>query len=212
MARESGVQPKEQLTDPELAALAISVGFSPTEAVPGLSDSEAVVAVAVALAEDRGRTGRTSATGDRGVWQINMASHPSYDRERLKEPEYNGGAAFDISGGGSNWRPWTTFRRGLYRPFLARARAAVAAPASGGGGFSVDVPGLPPIGTDTLSPITDPLSALNALGDALTDPNTWRRAGLVAGGVILLALGFVAISKDSLLATAKTAIKAVAPV
>ena len=200
----AGVEPKAQLSDAELAALAIASGFDPRTPVPGLSDSEAVVAVAVALAEAGGRTQAVSPTNDVGVWQINMPAHqpahPDWTESWLKDPVHNGQAAAVVSGGGQNWRPWTTFRTGRYRAFLTRARAAVADPADSSG-FSVGV-GIggvgASVGTGGVDVQLGPLDALAQLGDALTDPGTWRRLGLILGGVLLVLVGVAFVARDSL--------------
>ena len=199
----SGVAPKPQLSDPELAALALAVGFDPRAIVPGDTDTEAVVAVAVALAENGGRTQTVSRTNDVGVWQINMPAHqpahPDWTASWLKDPVHNGEAAIIVSGGGTNWRPWTTYRRGLDRPFRARARAAVAEPANSSG-FGVTVPGGfgASVGPDGVDVQLGPLDALGQLGDELLKAETWKRLGLVLGGVLLVLLGVAFIARDTL--------------
>jgi Lysozyme like domain len=84
-------------------------------------------AIAVAMAESSGQVGatHTNADGsiDRGLWQINSV-HAEYDASRLlSDPGYNAQAAYAISGGGTNWNPWTTYRSGAYRQFLHDANA-----------------------------------------------------------------------------------------
>lgn len=199
----AGVAPKPHLTDAELAALALAVGFDPRTPVPGLPDTEAVVAVAVALAENGGDTQNVSRTNDVGVWQINMPAHqpahPDWTESWLKDPVNNGRAAMVVSGGGANWRPWTTFRNNRYRTFLARARAAVAEPANSSG-FGVTVPGGfgASVGPDGVDVQLGPLDALGQLGDVLLDAATWRRAGLILGGVLLVLLGLAFVARDVL--------------
>ena len=198
----AGVAPKPHLTDAELAALAIASGFDPSTPVPGLSDSEAVVAVAVALAENGGDTQTVSRTNDVGVWQINMPAHqpahPDWSEAWLKDPVHNGQAAAIVSGGGQNWRPWVTFNSGRYRSFLPRARAAVAQPANSSG-FGVTVGGVgATVGPDGVDVQLGPLDALGQLGDALTDPTVWKRLGLILGGVLLALIGAYLILGDAL--------------
>ena len=78
------------------------------------------IALAVAMAEGGGRI---NAIGDNGQsvssWQIHMPSHPNYSRDRLlTDPYYAAQAAYEISGGGRNWNPWTMYRNGGYRQYL----------------------------------------------------------------------------------------------
>lgn len=60
-----------------------------------------------------------------GLWQINLMAHPQYDGERLAtDVMYAAQAAYDVSGGGTNFRPWTAYLKGAYKGFLAGATAA----------------------------------------------------------------------------------------
>jgi Lysozyme like domain len=64
-------------------------------------------------------------------WQINLNAHPQYDRERLRtDPAYCAQAAYDVSNGGTNWHPWSTYTNGAYLRFIDQA--AAGAPADGG--------------------------------------------------------------------------------
>jgi hypothetical protein len=86
-------------------------------------------AVAVALAESGGDPGinAVGAEDSRGLWQINSVHFGSYDEQRLYQPGYNARAAFDISDGGRDWQPWTTWREGTHGQYLDDARRAVDA-------------------------------------------------------------------------------------
>jgi len=98
----------------------------------GFSDQNALtVAIAIALAESSGQIAVThknmDGSTDYGLWQINSV-HSSYSPARLLTPLYNAQAAYNISGSGSNWNPWTTYTTGVYQKFLSEARnGAVAA-------------------------------------------------------------------------------------
>lgn len=83
------------------------------------------VAAAVAMAESGGNASALGDNGDSyGLWQINVPSHPEYDRAQLFNPTYNAAAALLISAGGTNWQPWTTFRSGAYLPYMPQGAAA----------------------------------------------------------------------------------------
>lgn len=194
-------------TAEQLAELALAAGFPPAS-VP--------VAVAVALAESGGAVNSTSATNDRGLWQINGIH--GYDPAQLNaNPLYNARAALAISHGGQDWTPWTTYKNGRYRQYLPAAQAAATAassstrPASSSAkGPDVNLPGpdLPwwvdPFGLtqkggpdSTISgAVTNPLgTAADLLGNlpeqlyriALTLLLAGAGVGLVAAGVLRLA-------------------------
>lgn len=97
----------------------------------GFTAANAAVATAIALAESGGRT---DAEGDLtlqngtwgpsvGLWQIRSlkaeyGKGTPRDASRLKDPDYNARAAYSISGGGVNFKPWTTYTNGAYKKKL----------------------------------------------------------------------------------------------
>jgi MYXO-CTERM domain-containing protein len=94
----------------ELQALAVSLGFV-----------DPALAAAVAMAESSGQTdavGDVSIGRSLGLWQIYIPSHPEADPARLFDPVYNGQIAYQISRGGADWRPWSTYNNGAYQKFL----------------------------------------------------------------------------------------------
>ena len=102
----------------QLQALAASVGFP-----------DPALAAAVAMAESGGNP---QAIGDLtlgrsiGLWQINLAAHPQYDEASLFDPTTNAQAAFSISAGGSNWKPWTTYNTGAYEQYYTPSTASTS--------------------------------------------------------------------------------------
>jgi LysM repeat protein len=69
-----------------------------------------VTAASIAMAESSGEQYATGPFGERGYWQINpihggLSTYDAYGNAR---------AAVIISGGGTNWSPWTTFVDGAY--------------------------------------------------------------------------------------------------
>jgi hypothetical protein len=78
-------------------------------------------AAAVAMAES---AGDAKAVGDlhlgisHGLWQINLRAHPEYAHADLFDPDTNARAAFSISQGGTNWRPWSTFNSNAYKAYM----------------------------------------------------------------------------------------------
>jgi hypothetical protein len=102
----------------------------------GWTPEQAVIATAVAIAESRGRPRAHNPVppdDSYGLWQINMLGRLGPERRArfhlssnsdLYQPATNARAAWLISGHGSSWRPWSTWTRGTYRSYLARAKAA----------------------------------------------------------------------------------------
>jgi soluble lytic murein transglycosylase-like protein len=95
---------------PGIVAIAREAGFPEPE-----------LAAAIAMAESGGNAnavGDLYLGGSYGLWQINIKAHPQYSVSLLFDPAYNARAAFEISKGGTDWNPWTTFRTGAYRQYL----------------------------------------------------------------------------------------------
>jgi len=91
----------------------------------GVPAAGARVGAAIAMAESHGASGAIcdSCAGVReysvGPWQLNLLAHPSISRGCAMELNCAARAASAISGRGSSWWAWTTFRTGAYRKFLA---------------------------------------------------------------------------------------------
>ncbi|MFB9406754.1 transglycosylase SLT domain-containing protein [Dactylosporangium matsuzakiense] len=123
------------------ADLCAQVGYN-----AGFRGNPLVTAVAVAMAESRcnpsayaynGASGDCpSGSTDRGLWQINNCYHPTVSDTCAYDPQCNANAAYSISGAGSSWTQWTTYRTGDYLTWWSTAQAAVNR-LSGGGGPAV---------------------------------------------------------------------------
>ena len=119
----------------------------------GFRGEQLVTAVAIA----KGESGwNPRAVGDQqlaggkwgpsiGLWQIrSLVADAGTGRERdgtrLYDPTFNARAAWTISSGGTNWRPWTVYATGAYRTHLEDARRAIAsAGVAGGAGGSARI-------------------------------------------------------------------------
>ena len=103
----------------------------------GLSEQQAVIMTAIALAESAGKPGNhnfNESTGDEsyGLWQINMLGALGPDRRRvlgltdnmqLADPETNArGMAYVLKSG---YNAWTVYRTGAYRQYLPAAYRAL---------------------------------------------------------------------------------------
>jgi hypothetical protein len=136
----------------------------------GFRGHDLTTAVAVALAESGGDTKAHNPVppdDSYGLWQVNMHGPLGPDRRgefgldsnrELFDPKENAQAAWEISGRGDSFEPWSTYTNGAYRQFLDDARRGVknmkkndkkpatgGTPAGGsggghggGGGFMVD--------------------------------------------------------------------------
>jgi hypothetical protein len=105
--------------------LCVSVGR-----VAGFTGERFVTAVAVAMAESRCDPLARYDNGnsiDRGLWQINSYWHSEVSDSCAYNAQCNANAAYRISEQGGDWSPWTTYRTGAYRQFVAAARAAIGA-------------------------------------------------------------------------------------
>jgi hypothetical protein len=104
-----------RMTVEELRQLAAQSGFP-----------DAALAAAVAMAESGGFIG---AVGDQGtsfgLWQIHTPAHPEYNAKSLLDATYNANAARVISKGGTDWRPWTTYKTGAYLAYMPAPAPAI---------------------------------------------------------------------------------------
>jgi hypothetical protein len=101
----------------------------------GFSGDRLVTAVAVGMGESACRPDAYLSNGptnscpngsvDRGLWQINSCWHPSVSKSCAYDAQCNAGAAYRISSGGANWKPWVAYTNGRYEDYLDDARAAV---------------------------------------------------------------------------------------
>lgn len=118
------------LSPEQIAQLAYNAGFR---------GQALVTAVAVALGESGGRpdamgdtTIQTGTWGPSvGLWQVRSIKRETgkgstRDQQANLNPARNARAAFEISGGGKNFGPWTVFTKGIYRNHLSRAQQAVS--------------------------------------------------------------------------------------
>ena len=96
----------------------------------GLGRMEAAMATAIAGAESGFRT---DAMGDTtiqtgtwgpsvGLWQVRslkaqFGTGGVRDASRLTDPKFNAASMVAISGGGKNWKPWSTYTSGAYKKY-----------------------------------------------------------------------------------------------
>jgi hypothetical protein len=176
-------------------------------------------AIAIALAESRGNpnahnTNAATLDNSYGLWQINMfgALGPARRRrfgirsnDELFDPTVNARAMFDLSAGGTVWRPWSTFLRGDYRAYLDQANDAARGLLHGDPGI-VEQTGIEPTGIvaknfamigKAASLITNPLETIAAVFLFLTNPHNWVRIGEVLAGAVVMVIGLLTLIRDT---------------
>lgn len=200
----------------------------------GFSGQGLVNAVAVALAESGGdpKAENTNSdqwhSRDRGLWQINDHWHPGVTDAMAYDPAQCAAAAYQISSGGMNWSPWSTWHNGRAQRQLKSAQAAVASlggstpsggtfapqavapkPSSGGGGDLLDQVGH---GIDSAANAVG--SGFDAAGNAIGNAGSWvwnhTLGGVLSGiekdiyegavyfGVILLGGGLIVVGANAI--------------
>lgn len=94
----------------------------------GFTGRQRIIASAIAMAESSGRTDVVNYLGCVGLWQIYQRVHqpryPHWTRSWLQNPNNNAQAAWFLSNGGRNWRPWEVYTNGMYRRHLSAAENA----------------------------------------------------------------------------------------
>lgn len=95
------------------------------------------VMVAISRAESGCRTEATAVTPREysvGPLQLNLRAHPWVTEDCARDPYCAAQAAYRISGGGRNLRPWSTYVSGAFRRFLPKEVEAELPPDLSGGG------------------------------------------------------------------------------
>lgn len=161
-----------------------------------ITDNNAAIAIAVALAESGGNTDavggpNSNGTYDYGLWQINSIHNPT-EREKHSAAA-NWLTAWRIAGMGMSWTPWSTYKNGKYKQHLAAARTAWASakPETIGGNASGEVTNAP-----TNTQFEGPLAFLNPL----MVPGVWTRvAMIIVGGLLILIVAASLLKNTSLM-------------
>lgn len=177
------------ISDGQIASAAKSAGFS---------GGQVAIITAIALAESSGNMyahNPIPPDNSYGLTQINMLGGMGPERrkrygltsnDQLFDPVTNMRAAYDISGQGKNWRPWSTYTNGAYRLYLNRSEKAAGTPAG-------DVPTAGGTGA-TQASLSGGIDSFGKAADFLTAWQTWARAGMILGGSILVLVALSVMS------------------
>jgi hypothetical protein len=111
-AEETPTPTPSQYTRRDLRQLTRELGFRKPK-----------VAAAIAMAESSGDPlargeNRKPRSTDRGLFQINDRWHPEVTDKCAYDARCNAEAAYEISKGGRDWTPWSTWHNGAYEQFL----------------------------------------------------------------------------------------------
>ena len=90
----------------------------------GWDEKHVPIMSAIGMAESSGRSdaynpgvghgGRPTKEKSVGLWQVNTLAHPQYDKEKLKDPDYNAKAALDIFKK-QGLKAWGAYTDGRYK-------------------------------------------------------------------------------------------------
>lgn len=167
-----------------------------------ITDSNAVIAVAIALAESGGNTDavggpNSNGTFDYGLWQINSIHNPA-ERDKHSAAS-NWLLAWRIAGMGMSWSPWAAYNNNAYKKHLPAAEAAWkgATAKTIGGNASGKVENAP---THYQIDPDGPLAALAFL-NPLFVPGVWARIGMIFVGGLLLLLVAASLMKNGIVNT-----------
>ena len=117
------------------------------------------MAYAIAMAESSGNArahNGNAGTGDNsyGLFQINMLGDMGPERLKrfglssnsdLFDPYVNARVAYQMSNGGKNWAPWSTYKNGDYEEYLGQSGASVTNSGSSGSGSGSSSGGSKPV-------------------------------------------------------------------
>lgn len=161
----------------------------------GMPAERQAVAVAVAFAESSGNPEVVNYLGCVGLWQIyskvHIKAHPQWTVEWLKVPANNAAAMMVLSDKGTNWKPWSAYTNGSYLIHMAKATAAVNKVANLK--TVVDIDGSPVKEKDGLIDKLNPLSGMEGALGTLTSAATWKRVGMVIGGIVLCMISLYSL-------------------
>ena len=176
----------------------------------GFKGSALDTAYAIAMAESSGNARAFNGnrkTGDQsyGLFQINMLGGMGPERRRqyglstnddLFDAVKNAQVAYKMSKGGTDWSPWSTYKRGDYRKYLGQSGATVTGAAAGaavGAGIGIDQPEEQPQQADIIGSNLGADFAPGAQGfgakaqgfqrpDATLQAPAQQRQGIASGG------------------------------
>lgn len=201
------------LTIPQIAQLAANVGIPNGEPM--------YTCCSIAMAESSGRTDATNqndnGTTDRGLWQINDVHDDKMPGADRYDPEVNAQLMAQISSGGTNWQPWSTFNSGAsldhLGPVMEALGGTVLTPNGGAGagsgagnGLTYENAGFLDGAKDLTNKFGAGLDAIERFFRIITSVEGWIRILKVYVGAVLVVGGLVLVMVTT--STGKSAVSA----
>jgi hypothetical protein len=166
--------------------------------IGGWRNSEIVTAVATSFAESSYNT-RASNFCCYGLWQINESAHKQiFASGKWDNPADNAKMAYQIyREAGGSWGPWSGYGNGNYKLALPKARTALQQLTAGlsNGKTAEQILGSQSTNGNGVAPV-NPAGVTDSL-NALVDPHTWLRVGVIVIGIMALGLGVIVMAKDN---------------
>lgn len=196
------------LSKEQIAMYASSAGFT---------GDNVKIAVAVAMAESGGNPRAHNPVppdNSYGLWQINMLGSMGPARRKqfglssnadLFDPAKNAKAAFAISSGGSNWKPWSTYTNGAYKKYLD---GSVTVPPSTSPGDASQT-GIFDDAMDIADSISEGVDIVKDFANWITNPQSWVKIAYGVGGILLVGIGLSLIARTPVNNAVKGVIEAV---
>lgn len=127
VANNSGFAPNVSTVSGQICAVAaVHQGFPTSDLVTAVAVAMAESGCNPAVANQNGPTsGCPNGSTDRGLWQINNCYHPNVTNPCAYAVECNGYWAYQLSSGGTNWTPWSTYNSGAYKSYITEATNAL---------------------------------------------------------------------------------------
>lgn len=157
--------------------------------------------------------------GSYGLTQINAAANGPTATDTLGNPTEAFTQMFNLSNGGTNFSPWSTFNSGAYLPFLSQLGGSSGAAGSsspldifgigsivggGQGGLGIDAGGIGSIVGGGSGGVADALgntssSSASPLSQIFTAiENFFQRAAFIMFGIVLVAIGVYFLTKPQI--------------
>lgn len=183
-------------------------------AAAGAPDPDTAAAVAMAETGGTGNTNSHNAIppdNSYGLWQINMLGSMGPDRRKklgittntqLYDPAVNAHAMMMVSGGGTNFSPWTTYKSGAYKKYL---KGAVS---TGGSGTTtaVDANAITSLPGEVVSGVEGTTKVVVDAANWVVNPSNWLRVLYVIAGAAVVLVGLDMLVQNQILGQASKAL------
>lgn len=182
-------------------------------AAAGAPDPDTAAAIAMA---ETGGTGSTHAhnvippDNSYGLWQINMLGAMGPDRRKklgitsntqLFDPAVNAHAMMMVSGGGTNFSPWTTYTSGAYKKYLKGTGST-----SGGTTTAIPANSITDIPGNIVGGVKDTTKVVVDAANWVVNPSNWLRVMYVIAGAAVVLVGLDMLVQNQLLGQAAKAL------